>query len=315
MKYISGVLSIVFLIFIESVSAQEWSVNPADFEFSMNVTGLIELNQGQINNENATLGAFVGNECVGVAKPTEHSANFELFLLTIYSNTSTGELIEFKALDSESQEYSLDNEILFLSNKIIGSVDNPFVWMETATYSSTDFLSFSHPQQITDAEINATTRAISLIVDNQTDIESFSPDFQLSPGAKAYVNDIMQISGENSLNFSEIITYRVEGVDGSTENWQVSVLLDESSVNMLEAFGIAVFPNPTTNYVRIELPENHSFSEISVMDMNNKLLLRYLDFNNDNVLISLNQFPAGMYVLRLKLTNHQILEHKILKIK
>ncbi|MEA1873808.1 MAG: T9SS type A sorting domain-containing protein [Bacteroidota bacterium] len=315
MKYISVILSIVALIIVESVSAEDWTVNPADYEFSMSVTGLIELDQEQINDENTTLGAFVGDSCVGVCQPTEHSGSFELFLLTIYSNSSTGELIEFKFLDSDSQELILENEMLFQSNAIIGSVDNPFVWMETASYSPSDFLSFSHPEQIGNAEINSTVREINLVVDYQTDLESFSSNFQLSPGAKAYVNDILQVSGENSLDFSETITYRVDGVDGSSENWQVSVQLDESAVDLIETLGISVFPNPATEYVNIQIPDNHSISEISVWDMNNKLLLKYTDLDNNNLFIPFNQLSDGIYLLNFRLKNHQVLQHKVLKIK
>ncbi|MDA3912310.1 MAG: T9SS type A sorting domain-containing protein [Bacteroidales bacterium] len=313
MKYISGVLSIVFLIFIESVSAQEWSVNPADFEFSMNLTGKVILDDGLINDENATIGAFVGDDCVGLTQPTEQTGSFELFLLTVYSNNASGDMIQFKLLKSDSQELSLENEILFQSNAIIGSADMPFVWMETATYSSTDFLSFSHPQQTSDADINPVTHEISLIVDYQIDISDFTPEFELSPGAKAYMNDVLQISGETSLNFSGMITYRVEGVDGSSEDWIVSVELDESAVDLIETIGISVFPNPATEYVKIQIPEHISLAEISVIDMNSKTLMKFESIDSDNLLIPLNQLPTGLYVVQFRLHDKRAYYYRLVK--
>lgn len=313
MKYIPVILSIVALIFVESVSAQDWTVDPADFEFSMNLTGKVSLDDGLINDENATLGAFVGDDCVGVTQPTEHSGSFELFLLTVYCNNASGDMIQFKLLKSDSQEISLENQVLFQSNAIVCSAENPFIWMETATYSSTDFLSFSHPEQSGVAEIDLSAKEVNLIVDYQVDLSTFTPEFELSPGAKASVNGDIQVSGESSLDFTSSLIYQVEGVDGSVENWQVSVQLDESAIDLIETIGISVFPNPATEYVKIQIPKAVQIDKITLMDMSNKVVFNAGNCNSDNLLIPLAQLSDGLYVIKFDLHDKSVCYYRLLK--
>lgn len=313
MKYIHVILSIVALIFVESVSAQDWTVDPADFEFSMNLTGKVSLDDGEIDDENTTLGAFVGGDCVGLCQPTEQSGNFELFLLTVYSNTASGDMIEFKLLTSESIEVSLENQVLFQSNAIVCSAENPFIWMETATYSSTEFLSFSHAQQSGVAEIDLFAKEVNLIVDYQVDLSAFTPEFELSPGAKASVNGDIQVSGESSLDFTSSLIYQVEGVDGSVENWQVSVQLDESAVDLIETIGISVFPNPATEFVKIQIPKAVQIDKITLMDMSNKVVLNAGNCNSDNLLIPLAQLSNGLYVIKFELHDKSVCYYRLLK--
>jgi hypothetical protein len=312
MKYI-GIIIISFLFSYGTLQGQNWTVNPADYEFSMNITGQVVLDQGQINNENAMLGAFVGSECVGVTQPTEHEGSFDLFFITVYSNSSSGNFPEFKLLDSESQEFDLETEVMFSSNAIIGSADQPFIWMETETYASTDFLSFSHPMQTDTADINPLAHEISLVVDHQSNLTDFSPQFELAPGAKAYVSEVLQVSGESSLNFSDVITYHVTGVDGASADWQVSVQMDENSVNLIEVTGVSVFPNPATNYVEIKIPYDISLEEISLVNVVNQVLLKFNKFDGGSLRVPLNQLPDGIYIVKFSLTDHRVFQTRLIK--
>lgn len=313
MKYISVILSIVALIIVESISAQEWTVNPADFEFSMNISGEVNLDEGLINDESAILGAFVENNCVGLCQPTEQSGNFTLFLLTVYSNSASGNMLEFKLLTSDSIEISLENQVLFQSNAIICTAENPFVWMETASYSSTEFLSFSHLQQSEVAEINVSAKEISLVVNFQVEISNFIPEFELSPGAKATVNGDLQVSGESSLDFTNPLIYQIEGVDGSTEDWQVTVQLDENAVDLMKTIGVSVFPNPATEYVKIQIPNAVLIDEITLIDMSNKIVLNVNNCYSDNLVIPLNQLTGGLYVLKFVLRDKSVYYYRLIK--
>lgn len=314
MKYISVLLSLLTLVNVHRVSAQDWTVNPAEFEFSMSITGTVVLDDiGLINDENATLGAFVEGDCVGLCQPTEQNGDYTLFLLTVYCNNASGEMIDFKLLTAGDNEVNLETQILFHSNAIVCTAENPFVWMETAEYSSTDFLSFSHTQQTAEADINLASKEINLIVDHQVEISDFIPVFELSPGAKSYVSDVLQVSGQTSLDFTNSVTYQVVGVDGSVDDWLISVELDESAVDIEDKYNITVFPNPAKNKLTIQIPENISICDVSIYDMNNKLCLSYGGFESGDVKIPLHKLHNGLYIVRLKLNDESIIYRQIIK--
>lgn len=63
-----------------------WSVNPNNFEQNASATGIILLNLEDAGSGNS-LGAFVNDECRGVASPSYELGQW-MYYLTIYSNTS-----------------------------------------------------------------------------------------------------------------------------------------------------------------------------------------------------------------------------------
>ena len=81
-------------------AAPDWRVNPADFEFSANVTVVVYLNQDVVvGGTDSRLGAFVGSELRGVAAPIEVLGT-SMFFLTVYAN-SDGETVHFAAYLAE----------------------------------------------------------------------------------------------------------------------------------------------------------------------------------------------------------------------
>jgi hypothetical protein len=195
MKYLHIILSIALLMSTGMLKAQEWTVNPADYEYSMNVTGKVKLDGSYISYPDAKLGAFFEDECRGIASIDSDGDYPGVFFLTIYSNQVDGESLVFHLKDGDSIEFALSNAIAFHGNAIIGSVDHPFVWFDTKEYASTDFLTYSHPEQYSEADINYSDDQISLLVMPEVDLSACRPEFTLAPGAKAYVNDQLQVSG------------------------------------------------------------------------------------------------------------------------
>lgn len=106
-----------------------WSLNPADYNYSMTLTGAI-LNDCQNENDNANaIGAFVNGQCRGFVNTTvDNSESNKLGFLTIYSNSASGEDVELRFfIDATNMEITSLDSTVFISNNVIGSVADPFI--------------------------------------------------------------------------------------------------------------------------------------------------------------------------------------------
>lgn len=77
-------------------------------------------------NGNDIIGAFVGNECRGVASPTAIAGDGRIYL-NIGSNVASGETVTFQAYLADSDEVvDLNETVAFVSNSNVGSYASPF---------------------------------------------------------------------------------------------------------------------------------------------------------------------------------------------
>ncbi|TAK61671.1 MAG: T9SS type A sorting domain-containing protein, partial [Bacteroidetes bacterium] len=114
----------------DPIAFNGWSVNPAQYQYSMAMTGVVKNEKGTITDSLDVVAAFVGNECRGVAQ-TIHipGLNGSYFFLLAYSNAAAGEELEFKFMDaSENTAYMLANKVTFEEDAIVGEVASPFAW-------------------------------------------------------------------------------------------------------------------------------------------------------------------------------------------
>jgi len=108
-----------------------WSVDAASFEFSMTITGIVAL-EGDINGgENDLIGAFVGDECRGVAVAVfDADYNQYQFFLTVFSNSYQSEEVTIKYYrQTEDKEYTEFEKIAFKEGQIFGSSSAPYDFM------------------------------------------------------------------------------------------------------------------------------------------------------------------------------------------
>ena len=115
-----------------------WTVNPADYESNMNVTGQIAIEGIFQEDPDDLLGAFIGDECVGVVNPLYVSElNAYFTFLTIYGNSvHAGSPIVFKLWDAgtgsiysviESTLGGVEQNLVFVANSIKGNVITPVI--------------------------------------------------------------------------------------------------------------------------------------------------------------------------------------------
>ncbi len=110
-----------------------WSVNPKDFEFSMNVIGRVEIKNIPMDDEDDIVAAFIGEECRGVAHPIYMERYDGSFItMDIYGNDEAGEEVTFRAYDASTGTLypvvTPDRDITFVPLALEGKYDNPVVF-------------------------------------------------------------------------------------------------------------------------------------------------------------------------------------------
>ena len=103
-------------------------VNPADFEYSGQVTAAVFVDEANVGSANGELIAWVNGEARGIAKglyfsPKEHW----VYSLMIYSNLADGDTVEFSFYDVSSQEQiSFNEQLVFAPDMIIKDAEEPY---------------------------------------------------------------------------------------------------------------------------------------------------------------------------------------------
>lgn len=110
----------------------DWTVNPNDFEKSMNVIGKILLDSKPKEDSDDILAAFIDDKCVGVASPMYVSANNAYFtFIDVYGHTEDyNKSITFKLWEASTGHVYPElncsvNDISFKSNELLGTIVSP----------------------------------------------------------------------------------------------------------------------------------------------------------------------------------------------
>jgi hypothetical protein len=104
-----------------------WSVNPHAYQNNMTVTGVLRVGGVESIDERDLVGAFVGDECRGVAQPVylEGLRRYEVFLM-VHSNEASGERVSLRAFDADGGVvYDVTETLTFEADKVHGTVQSP----------------------------------------------------------------------------------------------------------------------------------------------------------------------------------------------
>ncbi len=121
----------------------DWIVNPSDFQYSINMVAELNVQDELSSDKFDLVGAFVGNECRGVAGITKVDVlDTYLVFLTTYSNQFSGDDLEFRVWDASgcSEFARIQETYEFTSNTQYGEPLNPVSF--TATEDIFQHLSF-----------------------------------------------------------------------------------------------------------------------------------------------------------------------------
>jgi len=110
------------------------SFSPSNYEYQGTMTASLNYNTSIGDN----IAAFVGDECRGLAELVETPTG-KRFFLQIWSNQTTGEIIELKYFNSfEKRIYQIEEKFGFTSNMGNGIIENPVILSICSVDKKTD---------------------------------------------------------------------------------------------------------------------------------------------------------------------------------
>lgn len=125
-RWIAALLTVWFVAPAGLVAQNPgWTVDPAAFQHSMNVTSALSVDGAAVAASDYTLAAFVGEAVRGVAQPTDVGGK-PVFFLTVYANAD-GEVVTFKLYDAIGDTVRVGvQSLLFSINDVLGTPSQPF---------------------------------------------------------------------------------------------------------------------------------------------------------------------------------------------
>jgi hypothetical protein len=105
----------------------EWAVNYRAYQYNMTVTAVLRIDDAESSDPNDMVGAFVGDECRGVARPVFiDGVDRYLAFLMIHSNAAEGEEVTFRAFDAGAGLiYDVDESLTCEADAVEGTVTAP----------------------------------------------------------------------------------------------------------------------------------------------------------------------------------------------
>lgn len=109
-----------------------WSVNPSQFQYSMNIIAnfsLTSANAPLSTDVNDRIAVFAGNQCRGVGNISYvQVGNLYAAFITVYSNSVSGEQLRFRMWDaSTGTEYEAVETATFVNNAVLGQQLAPMI--------------------------------------------------------------------------------------------------------------------------------------------------------------------------------------------
>ncbi|NUM71530.1 MAG: fibronectin type III domain-containing protein, partial [Ignavibacteriaceae bacterium] len=132
MKKILQIILLAFIATFADTSAQRlsppnWTVNPALYQYSANVTSKIMVNNLPAPSGNNMLAAFVGNEIRGVATPLQFGNDF-IYFLTVYTN-NPADTVTLKAYIAQTDRIlNIVERQAIVPNGVYGTVTSPVIF-------------------------------------------------------------------------------------------------------------------------------------------------------------------------------------------
>jgi len=215
--YIALILSLFLFSAFQELNAlpPNWSVNPANYSYSMTITGTINIDGVETQDNNDIIAAFVGDECRGVVKPSLNSSvNRYIAFMLIYSNAAQ-EDVTFKIYDASSDEVrDVETSIVFGVNDIIGQIDKPYIWSDPTLSNESQLLTFGIPNQ--EGETIFNNQEVSLLMPYGTDLTNLIAEYTTSDQALVRITNetgTVQQSAFSVNNFSSSLNYWVRSAD------------------------------------------------------------------------------------------------------
>lgn len=185
------------------------------------------------------------------------------------------------------------------------------VTVSTERNSATAFSSFFVPGATRNVRIDAGSRTITLELTNGADPTALPVSFELSEGARTWIQNVEQFSDIGTVDLSSGVVYRVLAEDGVTQSfWTIRVSFTTDSTDLpVNEERILVYPNPSDGILHVRFINiEKSPSQIEVFNFaGEKILTKTVDVTGTfNIDLDLTNEAPGMYIVRNLNTGQRI---------
>jgi gliding motility-associated-like protein len=170
-------ITILLVTGIPSIYAQApstWTINPSDFNNSMVVTAVLNLESVESRNPEDVVAAFIGNDVRGVASPITYLSSRDRYVvnLVVYSNQSNVQ-ITFKLYNKTLNKVTnaVNQPITFITDSRLGTLNSPFVIKDNSIPTAINLSSSSIDEN---KAPNTLIGAITVIDEDLTDTHVLS---------------------------------------------------------------------------------------------------------------------------------------------
>jgi hypothetical protein len=229
----------IFILFLVSSSflfaqAPVWKVNEPAYQYTMTIVAKLNMDNIPLKNVTDLVGAFVGTTCRGVSNLTYVPSTKSYYAyLTVFSNTP-GEAITFYIYNSaRNKTVKVTKTIPFAPYETYGNLFQSYSIAEPMLNNKAELLTFEF-LNIKSKTNSIASGIVKLLISDSYRLDSLTPVFTCSNGAKLLKNRIEQTSGLLSDNFTKAVNYEV-------------LSEDESTINSY-AISITQFPDPPLFY-------------------------------------------------------------------
>lgn len=176
--------------------------------------------------------------------------------------------------------------------------------------SAASFTSFMVPGATRAVRIDPASRYILLELAPGTDLSSVPVQFELSPGATAWIGGMEQFSNSGSVDLNRDIVFKVLAEDGITSSlWTVSASFTTNELPQPEE-KFTVYPNPSDGLLHLQFRDIVSpQSRIEIFSLAGDKIYDEI-FNKTGsftIDVDLTNEPPGLYIVRNLNTGQRIL--------
>ena len=225
-NYIYSTLVLFFIGINTYGQSPTWSVNENNFQYTMSFVAFVNIDGTNLTNTNDKVAAFVNGECRGITNLTYvASKNRYYAYLTVFSNENN-ETLNFKIYDAANNVVKdIPKTKSFEINGHYGNLFQAYSIASPTLSNAAEILDFNFSEiEIIDKLI--LDNQITIDVDNSENVTALNAIYDLSSGAKLYIGTMPQVSGNNSIDFSNPVQFQVLSEDQSVlKQWEVIVNL------------------------------------------------------------------------------------------
>jgi hypothetical protein len=173
-----------------------------------------------------------------------------------------------------------------------------------AQNKSCDFVSFMVPGFTGNIKIDTLQRKVLAELNENPDLSMLRINFELSPGARAYIGGVVQAGNTDYLNFLQPVTFVIMAEDGVTSaEWVVTVVHNTVGIEDIvpDKNGMSVYPNPSDGRITMHFHDIET-SPLSIEIFNSVGKKIFSEIVNKTgtftVMTDLSGLPSGVYFVK-----------------